>query len=221
MTTVPALLVTVDVGGTLGTADGPGLAMRLAEASPLPPAQARAVMRASLHTQPELTDAVVAGVCEALEMTVETFPRDLAPAPLHLYPGTIEALRKISTVARVVTLSNVTCVDADTEGLRRLLSPWVSDYFPSCRIGHTKPAPRAFHTVVDQLGTNPDRVIHIGDDWTCDITGAVDAGIKAVWISRGRQVPDESLVVDHGVLVAADLAAAAERIEHFAAGSIS
>ncbi|MEU4347162.1 HAD family hydrolase [Streptomyces sp. NPDC023838] len=221
MTTEPSLLVTVDVGGTLGTADGPGLTMRLAEASPLPAAQARAVMRASLHTQPELTDAVVAGVCEALEMPAEAFPRDLAPAPLRLFPGTTKALRRISSVARVVTLSNVTCVDADTEGLRDLLSPWVSDFFPSCRIGHTKPDPRAFHAVVDQLGVGPDRVIHIGDDWPCDIVGAVEAGCKAVWISRGRQVPDESLVVDYGVLVATDLAAAATHIEHLAAGSVT
>ncbi|MFI6088583.1 HAD family hydrolase [Streptomyces sp. NPDC051218] len=221
MTAEPSLLVTVDVGGTLGTAEGPGLAMRLAEASPLPAAQARAIMRAGLHTQPALTDAVVAGICEALEVPEEAFPRDLAPAPLRLFPGTTEALRKISAVATVVTLSNVTCVDADTEGLRRRLSPWVSDYFPSCRIGHTKPDPRAFRTVVDQLDAAPDRVIHIGDDWACDIEGAVASGLRAVWISRGRQVPDESLVVDHGVLVAIDLAAAATYIEQLAAGSAS
>ncbi|GAA3138207.1 FMN phosphatase YigB (HAD superfamily) [Kribbella aluminosa] len=221
MTTEPSLLVTVDVGGTLGTADGPGLTMRLTEASPLPAAQARAVMRASLHTQPALTDAVVAGVCEALEIPSDAFPRDLAPAPFLLFPGTTEALRRISAVARVVTLSNVTCVDADTEGLRSLLSPWVSDFFPSCRIGHTKPDPRAFHAVADQLGIGPDRVIHVGDDWTCDIVGAVESGCGAVWISRGRQVPDETLVVDNSVLVAADLAAAATHIEQLAAGNVT
>ncbi|MEV7197167.1 HAD family hydrolase [Streptomyces sp. NPDC093510] len=221
MTTDPSLLVMVDVGGTLGTADGPGLTMRLTEASPLPAAQARAVMRASLHTQPEITDAVAAGVCEALGVPPESFPRDLSPAPFRLFPGTTEALRRISGVATVVTLSNVTCVDADTEGLRGLLSPWVSDYFPSCRIGHTKPDSRAFHTVIDQLGAVPDRVIHVGDDWACDIVGAVESGIRAVWISRGRQVPDEDLVVDHGVRVVADLTAAATHIEHLAAGSVT
>ncbi|MFD9562576.1 HAD family hydrolase [Streptomyces sp. NPDC059994] len=219
--TEPPLLVTVDVGGTLGSADGPGLSMRLAEASPLPAARARAIMRASLHTQPSLTEAVVAEVCEALEMPPEAFPRDIAPAPFRLFPGATEALRRISAVARVVTLSNVTCVDADTEGLRGLLSPWVSDYFPSCRIGHTKPDPRAFHAVLDHLGAARNRVIHVGDDWACDIVGAVESGIRAIWISRGRQVPDAAMVVDHGVLVATDLAAAATHIEHLAAGSVA
>lgn len=220
MTAPPSLLVTLDVGGTLGIADGPGLTMRLAEASPLPAARAREVMRTGLHTQPVLTDTVVADVCEALEVPPEAFPRDLPPAPFRLFPGTAEALRRISAVATVVTLSNVTCVDADTEGLRGMLSPWVSGYFPSCRIGHTKPDSRAFHAVVDHFGVGPDRVIHVGDDWACDIVGTVESGIRAIWISRGRQVPDDSFVVDHGVLVATDLAAAATHIHHLAARSL-
>ncbi|MDT0493144.1 HAD family hydrolase [Kitasatospora albolonga] len=215
----PALLVTVDVGGTLGTADGPGLAMRLAEASPLPAARAREIMRSSLHTRPSLTESVVTEVCGALRVPPEAFPRDLPPAPFRLFPRTIEALERISVVATVVTLSNVTCVDADTDGLRALLSPWVSDFFPSCRIGHSKPDPRAFHTVAEHFGTDPGGLFHVGDDWACDIVGAVEAGTRAVWISRGRKVPDESLVVDHGVLVAHDLAAAATHIQHLAARS--
>lgn len=63
-------------------------------------------------------------------------------------------------------------------------------------------------------------MIHVGDDWACDIVGAVESGIKAVWISRGCQVPDDSMVVDHGVLVATDLAAAAAHITHLAAGNL-
>lgn len=219
MRTASSLLVTVDVGGTLGISEGPGLAMRLAEASPLPPAGAREIMRAGLHTKAAITDDVVTEVCQALDVAPDVFPRDLAPAPFRLFPFTIETLRRISGVATVATLSNVTCVDADTAGLRGQLSPWVSDFFPSCRIGHAKPDPRAFHAVADHYGLAPARVIHIGDDWACDIVGAVGAGITAVWISRGRHVPDESLVVDHGVLVADDLAAAATHIHHLAARS--
>lgn len=209
-------LVTVDVGGTLGTAEGPGLAMRLADASPLPGAQAREVMRSSLHTRPALTDTIVAEVCEALRVSPDAFPRDLPAAPFKLFPGTMEALQRISAAATVVTLSNVTCVDADTDGLRALLSPWVSDFFPSCRTGHTKPDPRAFHTVADHLGSPAAGLIHVGDDWACDIVGAVEAGCKAVWISRGREIPDNSLVVDHDVFVAYDLATSASHIQHLA-----
>ncbi|MET8027689.1 HAD family hydrolase [Streptomyces avermitilis] len=216
MTSRPELLVSVDVGGTLGMADGPGLTMRLVEASPLPPARTREILRSSLHIRPALTDSVVHEICEAIQVPAETFPHDVLPAPFSLYPGTTEALRRISAVATVVTLSNVTCVDVDTEGMRGLLSPWVSDFFPSCRIGLTKPDRRAFHAVTDRFRTDPSGLIHVGDDWTCDIVGAIEAGARAVWISRGRQVPDESLLVDHSVLVADDLAAAASHIQHLA-----
>lgn len=219
MTSRPDLLVSVDVGGTLGTATGPGLTMWLVEASPLPPARTRAILRSSLHTRPAMTDSLVSEVCEAIQVPTEAFPRDMPPAPFDLIPGTINALRRISAVATVVTLSNVTCVDADTDGLRTLLSPWVSDFFPSCRIGRTKPDPRAFHIVTDHFDMRPDGLIHIGDDWACDIVGAIEAGAKAVWISRGRQIPDESLLVDHGVLVADDFAAAASHIQHLSARS--
>jgi FMN hydrolase / 5-amino-6-(5-phospho-D-ribitylamino)uracil phosphatase len=219
MTEAAIRLITVDVGGTLGSADGPGLAMRLAEASPLPAARAREVMRTTLHTQPALTDSVVAEVCEALRVPVDAFPRDLPAAPFRLFPGTTEALRRMRAVATVATLSNVTCVDADTEGLRDLLSPWVADFFPSCRIGHTKPDPCAFQAVIEHFGVERDRVIHVGDDWACDIEGAVASGIRPVWISRGRQIPDHSLVVEHDVLVATDLPAAAGHLTRLAAGT--
>ncbi|NVI89326.1 HAD family hydrolase [Actinomadura sp. BRA 177] len=206
------ILVTVDVGGTLGTADGPGLTMRLAEVSPLPTRLSREVMRTKLHTRPAITESVVAEVCHALRIASYEFPRNIPPAPFCLFPGTLDALRKISTIATVVTLSNVTCVDADTDGLRSLLYPWVSDYFPSCLIGYTKPDREAFHTVAHRLGRDPRRMIHIGDDWVCDVEGALGAGVKVIWISRGRHAPDESLVRRHGVLIARDLGEAAAHI---------
>jgi HAD superfamily hydrolase (TIGR01509 family) len=186
--------------------------MRLTAASPLPPKQAREIMRDRLHTQPSLDDAVVADVCEALQVAPVDFPRDLSPAPLTFFPGTMDALRALSELATVVTLSNVTCADADTEGLRRRTAPWVSDFFPSCRIGYAKPDPRAFIAVAEHCGVAPAQILHIGDDWACDVVGAVAAGLRAVWISRGRQAPDPDLIVDHGVLVADSLSAAVQHV---------
>ncbi|QIZ37035.1 HAD family hydrolase [Saccharopolyspora sp. ASAGF58] len=144
----------------------------------------------------------------------------MTPAPFRLFPGTAAALRRISAVATVATLSNVTCVDADTEGLRSQLSAWVSDFFPSCRLGHSKPDPQAFHAVAHHFGVTPERMIHIGDDWACDIVGAVEAGATAIWISGGRSMPHGSWGTDHDVLVAHDLAAAAMHTQHLATGSV-
>ncbi|MFE1348509.1 HAD family hydrolase [Streptomyces sp. NPDC058757] len=185
----PVKLISVDVGGTLGEADGPGLTMRLTAASPLPADQARAVLRGRLHTQPVLTDALAAELSAALGIDPADFPRDLPPAPLTLYPYTLQALRELAGIAPVVTLSNVTCADADTETLRQRLAPHVTGLFPSCTTGYAKPDPRAFRTVADHHHTELASMVHIGDDWTCDVLGALDAGAVPIWISKGRPMP--------------------------------
>ncbi|MGW8355532.1 hypothetical protein [Streptomyces wedmorensis] len=33
-------------------------------------------------------------------------------------------------------------------------------------------------------------MIHIGDDWTCDVLGALDTDAVPVWISKDRPIPD-------------------------------
>jgi len=202
-------LISVDVGGTLGVAEGPGLAMRLIEASPLPAPQAREVMRGRLHTQPAISPAVVHDICGALGIPVDPAPFQGPAAPLTLFPGVLLALRELAELAPVVTLSNVTCVDVDTDRMTAQLAPYVSGHFPSCRIGFAKPDPAAFHTVAAHYQMEPARMLHIGDDWVCDVVGAIGAGVRAVWISRGRPVPDETVIQQHDVLVADDLTDAA------------
>ncbi|WP_405009578.1 HAD family hydrolase [Kitasatospora sp. NBC_01539] len=167
-------------------------------------------MRNVLHTAPEITDALIERVCRALGVEPSVFPRNLPVAPLVLFPGTVEALQELSREATVVTLSNVTCTEADPERLLKLLSPWVSSHFPSCRTGYAKPDYRAFWTVADSYKVPPSQIVHVGDDWECDIQGATTAGLRAVWVSHGRTVPDEQSLVEHGVLVAGDLADAVQ-----------
>ena len=73
-------------------------------------------------TVPEasITDTVVADVCDALHIPASTGLFNAPPAPLTLFPGTLEALRTLSAIATVVTLSNVTCVDADERKVEAL-----------------------------------------------------------------------------------------------------
>lgn len=211
------LLISVDVGGTLGHVVGSSLASVLAEASPLDPREARRIMRHRLHTQPAITPPVITEICRELRIPTDVFPQAVAASPLILVPGALAALRAMSDRATVVTLSNVTCLEAGTDQLRELLAPWVSNHFPSCRIGYAKPDPAAFETVAHACGTKTVNMVHIGDDWECDIVGAISVNATAIWISSGRPVPDDELVVDAGVLVAEDLAAASRHISHLAA----
>lgn len=209
------LLISVDVGGTLGHAHAPGLTAALAAASPLDPRQARRIMRERLHTAPEITEAVKVDVCAALGIPLTLFPVRLPPPRLRLFPDALPSLRQLSNHGIVVTLSNVTCVDADT-GLQQQLAPWVTDHFPSHQLGYAKPDSRAFRAVADHYHVNTASMAHIGDDWECDTVGAAIAGVTAIWISHGRSVPDERLLARHDVRVADDLAAAARHVHTLA-----
>jgi FMN hydrolase / 5-amino-6-(5-phospho-D-ribitylamino)uracil phosphatase len=205
-------LVSLDIGGTLGEASGPGLAAHLAAISPLGPRNARRIMRDLLHTAPEITDSVIEKVSAALEIPPTAFPASLPVAPLVLYEGVEEALRRLSKHATLVTISNVTCTEVDAERLQDLLGPWVNDHFPSCRTGFAKPDPRAFQGAASCQQLPASALIHVGDDWECDILGAIAVKASAIWISRGRTPPDEALLVTHDVLVAEDFTDAVQHI---------
>jgi len=53
------------------------------------------------------------------------------------------------------------------------------------RIGHKKPTAAFFGYILADLGTGPERVAMIGDDFESDVLGANASGIQAVWFDEG------------------------------------
>jgi HAD superfamily hydrolase (TIGR01549 family) len=68
----------------------------------------------------------------------------------------------------------------------------------SADIGYKKPSPKIFHQIID---TFPDSkqsdILHIGDDLLADIAGALEYGIKTLWIENSRSRGKESDYLDH------------------------
>jgi HAD superfamily hydrolase (TIGR01509 family) len=52
----------------------------------------------------------------------------------------------------------------------------------------SKPDPRIFHIAAEMAGCEPSELLHVGDDLTDDIEGAIAAGLQAVWINRNGQL---------------------------------
>lgn len=199
-------LISLDLGGTLGSGNSPSLATLLIAESPLDPARARRILRSQLHTLPELSPAAIADICQELQIRPSDFPKDLPPSTFRPFPAAIDCIRRLSYYGKMVTISNVTCLEVDTESTYQLFSPWITEHFPSCRTGYAKPDRRAFQFAAEQLHTDIRQMIHIGDDWECDVLGALGAGARAIYISQDSsatpEVADEAL---DGVLVANDL----------------
>jgi FMN phosphatase YigB (HAD superfamily) len=213
--TEPIELISLDIGGTLGSAQGPGLTQRLVERSPLEPRTATAVIRQLVITYQTLTGEAIAEICDALRIPADPELFYQPAPPFSLYDGALDALGELAKLAPLVTLSNVSCIDVEDPQLHKALNGVVEEQFPSCRIGYAKPDIRAFRAVAATRQVPLERITHIGDDWACDVLGALDAGCRAMWISRGRPVPDERVLVDHEVATAADLAQAAAHLAAF------
>lgn len=219
MIPIPSL-ISLDIGGTVGTTEGKGITETLAAASPLPGREVRRIVRETLHVVPRITDSLIAEVCKALRIRRSDFPADHVPPQLRLHPDSLAAIQSLSRLAPVVTLSNVCVLDFDAAAMGSILGPYVTGQHPSCNLGYAKPDRAAFQMVADRYGVPIGALLHIGDDWECDVLGALSAGARAMWVSRHRAVPPSAAFHADHLTVISDLPAAARELHTCMAGSI-
>jgi HAD superfamily hydrolase (TIGR01549 family) len=106
-------------------------------------------------------------------------------------PGAIEAVRRASKRARTGLLTNG---PPDIQRLKLSqtgLGPVLDSVVVSAEEGVGKPDPAAFRLVLERLGVGAADAVMIGDSWERDIRGALEAGMAAVWIGRGRIPPED------------------------------
>lgn len=74
----------------------------------------------------------------------------------------------------------------------------------SGRTGYAKPQEEIFHYGLNKLGVASHEAVFIGDSWEDDVTGAVKAGLAAIWLAKeegaAAKSPDvEPLAVIHAL----------------------
>jgi putative hydrolase of the HAD superfamily len=102
---------------------------------------------------------------------------------VEFFPEVLAALDALAARLPLVALSNGTA-DVARVGIGHHFAFAVS----SRHVGVSKPDPRIFHTACAQLGLDPSKVLHVGDDAALDIVGALAAGMQAAWVNRGSAV---------------------------------
>ena len=55
-------------------------------------------------------------------------------------------------------------------------------------VGVGKPDLRIFHAGAQALGLQPANILHVGDDESLDVVGALDAGMQTAWINRSEKL---------------------------------
>jgi FMN hydrolase / 5-amino-6-(5-phospho-D-ribitylamino)uracil phosphatase len=121
---------------------------------------------------------------------------------VEYYEDALPALKALAQRYPLIALSN---------GNARLDWVGIAHYFQAslsaANFGVSKPDVRIFHEAARLAGVKPEQMLHVGDDMTLDVQGALKAGMQAVWLNRrGQPWPDEAAAAQAPTLEIASLA---------------
>lgn len=114
----------------------------------------------------------------------EIFDHYGSATPWRIFPDTLAVLPRLRDLGyQLVVLSNF---DQRLVQVMKLLElrPLVDEILYSSALGACKPAPEAFTRALQQVGSQPESTLHIGDDLETDGAGAAAAGLRFFHIQR-------------------------------------
>jgi FMN hydrolase / 5-amino-6-(5-phospho-D-ribitylamino)uracil phosphatase len=102
---------------------------------------------------------------------------------VDLFEDALATLQFLSSRYPLVALSNG---NAD---IRRIgLGQYFSASISAQDFGAGKPDPRIFYAAAGAAEVIPDNVLHVGDDATMDVLGALNCGMQTVWVNRADHI---------------------------------
>lgn len=208
-------LIVVDAGHTLGVCTGPNTTDILASLSPLPRDMVAEQERRLLHRAP-LTEDLIAELCYELHIDPTQWPLPWPSTGFDPYGYTSAVLGELAAIAPIVVLSNMDSASgpARIRDLEAQCAPHLRAVWTSYGVGACKPNPLLWRRLCDVYEVDPRRVVHIGDNWTCDVFGAVRAGCNAVYLETREAMPGLNGWPDGlgKIAVAPDLEGAVEQV---------
>lgn len=109
-------------------------------------------------------------------------------------PGSLALLEALKLHHRIGIITNNRTAEQEDK-LRFLgLDQLVDVLITSEEVGVTKPDPRIFLVALQRLGAQPAETVLVGDNWQADVVGALQVGIRPLWLNRfGALRPDEQV----------------------------
>ncbi|MCQ2310438.1 MAG: YjjG family noncanonical pyrimidine nucleotidase [Paludibacteraceae bacterium] len=116
---------------------------------------------------------------------------DLTNKYFCLLPGVKEVVIALAQKYPLTIVSNgfgeVQHYKFEHSGLR----PYLKHVVISDEIGINKPQPEIYEEALRRNGVTKDEAIMIGDSYSSDIAGAINAGIDQIWVTYGKPHPAE------------------------------
>ncbi len=122
---------------------------------------------------------------------------DFTMTHAEAYPAAFTVLEELSGRYKLGLITN----GEDSIQGNKILSSGISHYFDAITIsgaeGIHKPSPEIFRLTLDRMGISSDEAVYVGDHWVNDITGALGAGMLAVWIQKevDRELPQGVIAI--------------------------
>jgi putative hydrolase of the HAD superfamily len=109
-------------------------------------------------------------------------------------PGIVTALEALAPHFTIGLATNAEdSVEADIRRAldRCRLEPYFDRIFCFREVGHRKPSPEFYRTVLESLDLDPEQVFMVGDSFEGDVLAANELGIRAVWFNpRSHDKPE-------------------------------
>lgn len=114
---------------------------------------------------------------------VKAVDEGLAMMEVVFYPDAIETLETLRERGYKLGLISNTHWRWNAER-RGMMEPYFDVVTLSYEHGFAKPHASIFHTTLEKLRVEKDRCLHVGDNPTADIRGALGAGMKTAFVER-------------------------------------
>ena len=99
-----------------------------------------------------------------------------------LFPETMDTVKKLKEKYKIGILTNGAHISQWGKVEKSGLMPYVDAVVVSEDVGVTKPDVRIFQMMADKLGLKCEECVYVGDTFSCDIVGAINSGMKPIWI---------------------------------------
>lgn len=103
----------------------------------------------------------------------------------EIYPETVPTLAELRRRGyRLGVISNWEAPTLPSLFERFNMTQYFGKILPSREAEASKPDPRIFQLAMEALRVTPERAVHVGDSFSCDVMGARGVGITPVWLNE-------------------------------------
>lgn len=183
--------IVVDVGHTLGRFGGQNTVEALHALSPKPVTVVRELEHRLVQTAPVLNETLITAVCAELCIDRDRWPTRWGNAWFRPYDYTNGVLAQLAGIAPVVALSNLGVIHGPQRmlDLRTHCGRYLTDLYTSYTQRTRKPDPALWTQISHDHNVSTSDMVMIGDRWTNDVCGAINAGARAILLTGTHNPP--------------------------------